>query len=77
MQGNNDIVGTAGRMEIVTRGQVRRMFEKFVQASPELWPRMRSEQIAEFNAERRKLRKPMVEPALLLELEISCSEVEG
>ncbi len=77
MEGNKDIVATAGRVEIVTRGQVRRMFEKFVQASPELWSRTRSEQIADFNAERRKVRKPTVEPGLLLELEISCSEVES
>ena len=77
MQGNKDIVGTSGRMENVTRGQVRSMFEKFIQASPEQWSRTRTEQIAEFNAERRKIRKPMVEASLLMDLDISLSEEEG
>ncbi len=76
MGSNNDITGPSGRVENVTRFQVRKMFEKFVQASPELWSRPRTEQIAEFNTERRKIRKPMVAPDLLLDLEISTNQAE-
>ncbi len=66
-----DITAPNARWETVTKRQVREMFTKFVQASPELWPRTRDEQIEEFNRERRQLRRPAVKPEILSDLEIA------
>ncbi len=71
---NRDITGVGPKTEHVTKRQVRHMFQKFIQASPELWTLTRAEQINEFNAERRKLRKPVVSPQILIDLEIFCTE---
>ena len=71
---NRDITGSGPKTEYVTKRHVRHMFQKFMQASPELWPLTRAEQINQVNTERRKLRKPVVSPEILVDLEISCTE---
>jgi|WetSurMetagenome_2_1015567.scaffolds.fasta_scaffold360525_2 hypothetical protein len=66
-----DITAPNTRWETVTRRQVREMFVRFIQASPELWPHAREEQIDQFNIERRKLNRPAVKAEILRELEIA------
>ncbi len=74
---NRDITTAPPKLENVTKREVRKMFQKFVLASPELWQSSRAEQIDEFNAERRKLRRPVVAPEILKDLEISFTEVQA
>ncbi len=71
---NRDITAPLTKSENVTKRQVRAMFQKFIQASPELWQNSRAEQIDEFNSQRRKLRRPVVRPEILMDLEISYTE---
>ncbi len=69
-----DITSPLTKLENVTKRQVRTMFQKFVQGSPELWQSSRIEQIDEFNFQRRKLHRPVVNPEILMDLEISYTE---
>jgi hypothetical protein len=69
-----DITTPPTRWERVTKRQVREMFQKFIQTSPELWQSSRIEQIDEFNSQRRQLRRPVVAPGILMSLEISYTE---
>jgi hypothetical protein len=73
---NRDITASPAKLDNVTKRQVREMFQKFIQASPELWQNSRAEQIDEFNAQRRKLRRPVVAPEILEDLEISYTEAQ-
>lgn len=69
-----DITTPLTRLENVTKFQVRKMFQKFILASPELWQRSRVEQIDEFNSERRRVNHPAVKPEILVNLEISYTD---
>jgi hypothetical protein len=69
-----DITAPTTRFENVTKRKVREMFQRFIQASPELWPRSRADQISEFNSQRRAVHRPLVAPEILKDLEISYTE---
>jgi hypothetical protein len=71
-----DITTPLTRLENVTKHQVRKMFQKFILASPELWQRSRVEQIDEFNSERRRVHHPAVKAEILADLEISFTETQ-
>ena len=70
----NDITTPLSRMENVTKRQVRRMFQKFILASPELLQRSRVEQVDEFNSQRRSVHHPTVKAEILMDLEVSFTE---
>jgi hypothetical protein len=66
--GTRDITARVTRRETVTKRQVREMFIKFVQNSPDLRSVLRVEQIVQFNLERRELDLPKVDADVLQDL---------
>ncbi len=63
-----DITAPRTQKERVTKRQVREMFMRFLQSSPELHDKPRDEQIREFNLARQDARRPQVNPEILSDL---------
>lgn len=63
-----DITAPLTRFERVTKRQVREMFVRFVQNTPELHHMPRDEQIRQFNLSRRDAKQPKIKAELLLDV---------
>ena len=67
--GTRDITQTAKAGQ-ATKGEIRELFIKFLQSSPEFHDLSREEQIREFNILRREVRRPKIDAEILLELHV-------
>lgn len=63
-----DITAPLTQMERITKRQVREMFVRFVQGTPEVQALPRDEQIREFNLSRREANQPKVKTELLVDV---------